>query len=104
MESDLSNLIFVVALGWLLASIAVGATAYNRNRSGFLWLLLAIFVSPLMAILLLIASPIDTQKRVSCQRCAEFIHYDAKVCPFCGVDRKEEPQKTVDHAFGAPLN
>ena len=42
---------------WIALSVAVGAAANARGRNGFGWFLLAIFISPLLALLFLVAFP-----------------------------------------------
>ena len=95
MEYDLSGIAVVAGVVWLIASAAVGVTASNRGNTGFAWFIVALFVSPLIAVLLLIASPIGAGDRVACERCAERILFAAKVCPFCGMERKQETSSPV---------
>ena len=46
----------IIAL-WIGIAIVVGVGAHGRGRSGFGWFLLAIFLSPLIAGLLLVVLP-----------------------------------------------
>lgn len=49
---------------WIIASIAVGFVAGERGRSSIAWFLMSFLLSPLLGILLLIACPVVTRKRV----------------------------------------
>jgi hypothetical protein len=49
--------IFLFLLFYLAACIVVGWLARSKNRSGFNWFLLAVFLSPIFAILALIVVP-----------------------------------------------
>jgi ABC-type sulfate transport system permease component len=48
----------VVVVVYLIISIAVGSAAKARGRDGFGWFLLSLIVSPILALLLLIAFPV----------------------------------------------
>ena len=45
------------AVGWLLLSGIVGVAANARGRSGISWFLISIIISPLLAIILVLALP-----------------------------------------------
>jgi peptidoglycan/LPS O-acetylase OafA/YrhL len=47
----------LILLLWLGIAIVIGVGAKGRGRSGFGWFLLAIFLSPLVAGLLLVVLP-----------------------------------------------
>jgi len=47
----------LVVLLWLGIAVVIGVGAKGRGRSGFGWFLLAIFLSPLVAGLLLVVLP-----------------------------------------------
>jgi hypothetical protein len=73
----------------------VGAAANNRGRSGFGWFLLAILISPLLAmILVFILSPSEAGKLKGgelkkCEKCAELVKKEAVVCKHCGHEFAE---------------
>lgn len=80
---------------WLLFSIGVGVLAASFGRGGFLWFLLALVISPLLAVVaLLIAgrkrsairdfSDAHPSTHVLCPDCAEPVRNEAKVCKHCG--------------------
>jgi len=46
-----------IVIGWLMFAIIVGVSANSRGRSGFGWFVLAMVISPLIAILFLLALP-----------------------------------------------
>lgn len=49
---------------WLVFSICVGAAASARGREGIVWFFVALFFSPLLAILLLLVFPNLKQERL----------------------------------------
>lgn len=71
-------IIFVV---WLICAAAVGLLAKKKDRSGPGWLLLAIVISPLLALVFLIVAGDGNTRR--CPHCAEKIKMAAKICPHC---------------------
>ena len=78
---------------WLLFALVVAIIASNRGRSGFLWFLLSVVISPLLALILVLVLPNhaygvqvpsqDTHKK--CPDCAELVLQEAKVCKHCGA-------------------
>ena len=82
-----------IVLVWLGLSIAVGALAQGRGRNPVGWGLLAIVVSPVIALLFLIAAqnraaplvPLQHQMAATwrCPHCAEPVRVEAKLCPHC---------------------
>lgn len=54
-----------VVLVWLIISAVIGNAAKARGRSGFGWFLLSACLSPLIAILLLLAFPSHTSETFS---------------------------------------
>jgi len=52
----------VFFIGWLLLACGVGAIASARGRSGVGWAVLAIFISPLLAYLGLVAIPLGNDR------------------------------------------
>ena len=67
---------------WVCFSVLVWMMADKRGRSGFLWFLLSLFISPLLSIIfLLVAGDADA---ATCPQCAEKVKSEAKVCKHCG--------------------
>src|SRR5688572_13922941 len=82
-------------LFWLLFAIVVGVVASSRGRSGFGWFLLAVVISPLLAIVLVALLPsLSTtpatfgaptpDTHVRCPDCAELVLNQARKCKHCG--------------------
>jgi hypothetical protein len=78
-------------VGWLVLAVGVGLAAAALRRSGLLWGLLALVLSPLIAgVALLIAGRkrgLDEPSpwtHIRCPTCKEMIRMDATVCRYCG--------------------
>lgn len=74
-------------LFWLLFSLVPAFIATRRGRSGPAWLLLAILISPVVALGLVLFGTDLT--KAACPECREFIKVDARRCPHCRVDLSE---------------
>lgn len=105
---------------WLVFAIIVGVMASKRQRSGFLYFLLSMLLSPLLiGILVLVlgnAKPVplpvtvvppahgpdedDEQKR--CPECRELVRVDARKCKHCGTSLIAAAPTVVDKS-PAPL-
>lgn len=108
----------IIFTAWLVFTIVVGILANNKNRSVPGWVILSLFISPLLAgILLLVLPKIELLKEEDsvsikttttgeillddemkkCPSCAESIKLEAKKCRFCGeVLNSEEVAKEVE--------
>jgi hypothetical protein len=83
LEVLLAALLVVVPL-WLSFSLAVALYARRKNRSAAAWWLLAMLVSPLVAVLFLAAAGDRRDAtRLPCPECAEHVLPDARRCPYC---------------------
>lgn len=84
---------------WCVASVGVGLAATPRGRGSGTWFLIALVISPLLAVLLLLLLPTieETQRARArqdgeagdfrkCPRCAEVVRREAVVCRFCQAD------------------
>ena len=76
---------------WFIFSIAVAVIASLIGRSGIGWFVLALLISPLLAVIVLAIAgrPASTDAprpdtHVKCPDCAELILKQAKVCKHCG--------------------
>lgn len=89
-----------IVLFWLLFSIAVGAFANSRGRSGFGWFTLSALISPLLGfIFCAIASDLKNPghggklpaTHVKCAACAEPVLREATKCKHCGSTLTPQP-------------
>lgn len=62
---------FFVLLVWIIFSIVVGYAAAARGRSSIGWFLVALFFSPIIAVLFLIAFPSRRDELISRQQLAD---------------------------------
>jgi hypothetical protein len=85
------DIIFFIIV-WLGLAIATGFAASYRGRSPAGWFFLAMVISPLLALILLIAFP-PRRARPSkqCKFCQSEIDRDATVCPHCLRDITPTP-------------
>ena len=69
---------------WFLFAIFVGVYASSYcERTGFGWFLLGLFISPLLAFIILLAIGKNKDAFKKCPQCAETIKSEAKICKFC---------------------
>jgi len=77
---------------WFIFAIVVAVGAAARGRSGLGWFVLAMIISPLLAVILLFLLPANPgvstgptpDTHVKCPDCAELVLAEAKVCKHCG--------------------
>lgn len=88
---------------WLFFSIIVGVMASKRHRSGFLYFLLSMLLSPLLiGVLVLVLGnakpgpipvtvvaqapgPGEDTEQTRCPECRELVRVDARKCKHCGT-------------------
>lgn len=73
-------------LFWFVLSILVGVFANSRGKSGILYFIFSIILSPLLGFLIALVSGDDSKSK--CLKCGQKIDIKAKVCPYC-LDKKE---------------
>lgn len=98
-----------IFLFWLVLSILVAIFANNRGKSGALYFLLSVLLSPLLGFLIALVS--GDNSKMKCSNCGQKIDINAKVCPFCNekmtfsVDNKRSSiQKINDSISKLVLN
>lgn len=108
---------------WIVGSALVGVIASGRGRSVFGYVLLSLLVSPLIALVLVVALPslksgatrIDAPSaatHVRCQACAEWVLPQARLCKHCGsaltpdtaFDQRRAQQAVADRITEAKQN
>lgn len=104
----------VIILFWLGLSVGVALIAKNRGRRSWLWFLLAMAGTPVLAFALLMLKAdlkvedfVETVSQsieathVRCPHCAEFVLPEARVCKYCkGTLEPQDPaalQEEVQH-------
>lgn len=96
-----------ITLFWALLAIIIGIIANARGRSGIAWFVIALLISPLIAVVILAmvpskskpAEPTPTpaqaaepaRKTKRCPQCAEDIMFEALRCKHCGAEIPPEP-------------
>ena len=53
----------ILIVFWLILAVVVGAAANARGRDGGAWFILAILISPLIAVLMLLAFPVKEKSQ-----------------------------------------
>lgn len=88
------------ALFWFTFAVILGIAAAGRGRSGVGWFLLAMIISPLLALILLVLLPNlkmgtaapTPDTHIKCPDCAELVLREARVCKHCGCKLVPQPQ------------
>jgi Uncharacterised protein family UPF0547 len=78
----------VVPVIWLVLSYTVMVYAGSKGRSRGGFFLLSLFLTPLVAFVLLAVGPSNPQRQglLMCPQCAEWLKHEALRCRFCGFD------------------
>ena len=79
-----------IFLFWFFGSIIVGVFAtMRRDRNAFVWTMLSLFISPLLAGLLVAVMPAKNSR--ACPYCAGTVKDKATVCMHCQCDLPPTP-------------
>jgi len=78
-----------IAILWILLIILVTIWASKWERSGGIYFVVALVLSPLVAGLILL---IEGRGGKKCPKCKENIRSDAEVCKHCGFEYNEETE------------
>ncbi len=91
-----------IAAAYIFFSLLVGAFAAILKRSGLMWMLISIIISPLFAFIILIILGNPTLPGLfaslgekTCPQCAEKIKRKAKICRHCGYTFPTEMPKEL---------
>jgi hypothetical protein len=77
-----------ILIFWVILASAVASYADRRGRNRVAWFVVALIISPVIAIIFLAAAPDlraqqSAKERAPCPHCAEQILRAAKICPHC---------------------
>lgn len=82
-----------ILISWLIFAGVIGFIATQRGRSGIGFFLLSALLSPLIGLIVLLATPGGTsvashkdERRGPCWQCKEQVVVGASKCRFCGAD------------------
>jgi hypothetical protein len=90
----------IIFLFWFALALGVGAWASNKGRSGIGFFILAVFISPLIAgVIVACVSRNETNIArkgglFQCSQCQEFVKPGAVVCRYCNA-RFQTPAGSV---------
>jgi len=94
-------IVFIVALVmWPIFAFAVGFYAASKGRRRLPWALLALFISPLIVLIILAVLSVSNEglilagKRKKCPQCGDIVPADANICLFCRSKFPSEQPKS----------
>jgi len=90
-----------ILVTWLVLAILVGVYANGKGKSGFLYFILSVILSPLIGFVIAVVSGdnenelIKQGKKRKCPNCGELIRTEAKICKFCNSKIIDENTETL---------
>jgi hypothetical protein len=97
------TILVLAGLGWVGFSILLGLTAAGFGRSGAVFFLLSLVVSPLLAaVLLVVMGPKSEAAKVRCSECGALAKATAQYCPGCGRQLPAAQRPGPESAAGGP--
>lgn len=85
---------------WLIFAILVAVYANGKGKSGFLYFILSVILSPLIGFLIAVISGdnedglVEQGIKRKCPNCGELIRTEAKICKFCNSKIIDEITET----------
>lgn len=83
MYGTLAVWVMAIYFAWC---VVVGFAAQNKNRSGIWWVLVSVFVSPMVTTLMLVVLGEPTKV---CKFCKSHIHAKSRVCEWCDAEQSQ---------------
>lgn len=80
------EIFIVVLIAWVAFSFLVAQVAAERQHDRVLYFLYSLLLSPVIALLILLASGSGTIGMVKCPSCAEYVRSDATRCRYCQTE------------------
>jgi len=96
---------FTFGFLWVVFAVGVGLLAKQRGRSAVNWILISVFISPLLGFVIVmmmkdlaLAEALDSVTHdmelthVKCVHCAEYVAPEASICPYCRGSITPQPE------------